>query len=188
MVKRAKHHGNRIFYVRRPELETAEEKLAFLSSSTLRGLQMDEIRPDTKQNWINLTNNDFDSLLLCIDKNTKASKSQRSERAVFKLFSRGVATQRDEWVYDLSAEALERKMRFFVDSYERARQTKSRYDTTSIKWDRELEYRLVKDLWAFTDDRIAVRFQYEWHDVAGQWHRHGADVQYVDALPTRSAA
>jgi nuclear transport factor 2 (NTF2) superfamily protein len=39
------------------------------------------------------------------------------------------------------------------------------------KWDRELDYRLVKDLWAFTDDRIAVRFQYEWHDAAGQWHR-----------------
>jgi uncharacterized protein len=39
------------------------------------------------------------------------------------------------------------------------------------KWARELEYRLVKDLWAFTDDRIAVRFQYEWHDAAGQWHR-----------------
>ena len=39
------------------------------------------------------------------------------------------------------------------------------------KWYRELDYRLVKDLWAFTDDRIAVRFQYEWHDVAGQWHR-----------------
>lgn len=39
------------------------------------------------------------------------------------------------------------------------------------KWDRELDYRLVKDLWAFTDDRIAVRFQYEWHDCSGQWHR-----------------
>lgn len=39
------------------------------------------------------------------------------------------------------------------------------------KWDRELDYRLVKDLWAFGDDRIAVRFQYEWHDAAGQWHR-----------------
>lgn len=39
------------------------------------------------------------------------------------------------------------------------------------KWERELDYRLVKDLWAFTDDRIAVRFQYEWHDAAGQWHR-----------------
>jgi uncharacterized protein len=39
------------------------------------------------------------------------------------------------------------------------------------KWARELDYRLVKDLWAFTDDRIAVRFQYEWHDADGRWHR-----------------
>lgn len=39
------------------------------------------------------------------------------------------------------------------------------------KWERELEYRLVKALWSFTDDRIAVRFQYEWHDTVGQWHR-----------------
>jgi uncharacterized protein len=39
------------------------------------------------------------------------------------------------------------------------------------KWARELDYRLVKNLWAFTDDRIAVRFQYEWHDTDGHWHR-----------------
>jgi uncharacterized protein len=39
------------------------------------------------------------------------------------------------------------------------------------KWARELDYALRKDLWAFTDDRIAVRFQYEWHDEAGQWWR-----------------
>lgn len=39
------------------------------------------------------------------------------------------------------------------------------------KWNRELEYRLVKDLWTFTEDRIAVRFQYEWHDATGQWFR-----------------
>jgi uncharacterized protein len=39
------------------------------------------------------------------------------------------------------------------------------------KWDRELDYRLVKALWAFTDNRIGVRFQYEWHDAAGRWHR-----------------
>jgi nuclear transport factor 2 (NTF2) superfamily protein len=37
----------------------------------------------------------------------------------------------------------------------------------SRKWAKEHEYRLVKDLWAFHDDRIAVRFQYEWHDDAG---------------------
>ncbi len=39
------------------------------------------------------------------------------------------------------------------------------------KWARELDYRLIKQLWAFTDDRIAVRFAYEWHDSSGQWFR-----------------
>ena len=39
------------------------------------------------------------------------------------------------------------------------------------KWDKEQDYALRKQLWAFTDDRIAVRFQYEWHDAAGQWWR-----------------
>jgi nuclear transport factor 2 (NTF2) superfamily protein len=39
------------------------------------------------------------------------------------------------------------------------------------KWNRELEYRLIKELWAFRDNRIAVRFAYEWHDDAGNWFR-----------------
>lgn len=39
------------------------------------------------------------------------------------------------------------------------------------KWDKEQEYRLKKTLWAFTDNRIAVRFEYEWHDHTGQWFR-----------------
>lgn len=39
------------------------------------------------------------------------------------------------------------------------------------KWERELDYALRKSLWSFSDDRIAVRFQYEWHDAAGQWWR-----------------
>lgn len=39
------------------------------------------------------------------------------------------------------------------------------------KWQKELDYALRKELWAFTDTRIAVRFQYEWHDSDGQWWR-----------------
>lgn len=39
------------------------------------------------------------------------------------------------------------------------------------KWDKEQEYRLIKELWAFTGNRIAVRFAYEWHDENGQWYR-----------------
>ncbi len=40
-----------------------------------------------------------------------------------------------------------------------------------LKWDRELEYALRKDLWCFSGNRIAVRFQYEWHDRSGEWFR-----------------
>ena len=41
----------------------------------------------------------------------------------------------------------------------------------SRKWTKELDYRLIKELWAFTEDRIAVRFAYEWHDDSGNWYR-----------------
>jgi nuclear transport factor 2 (NTF2) superfamily protein len=39
------------------------------------------------------------------------------------------------------------------------------------KWQKELDYRLKKELWGFRENRIAVRFEYEWHDAAGQWYR-----------------
>ncbi|MDH4064312.1 MAG: nuclear transport factor 2 family protein [Acidobacteriota bacterium] len=44
-------------------------------------------------------------------------------------------------------------------------------DFLTRKWNRELDYRLIKELWAFHDSRIAVRFAYEWHDDSGHWFR-----------------
>ena len=44
-------------------------------------------------------------------------------------------------------------------------------DFLTRKWNRELDYRLIKELWAFRDNRIAVRFAYEWHDDSGSWFR-----------------
>ena len=50
------------------------------------------------------------------------------------------------------------------------------------KWAKELEYRLIKELWAFTGDRIAVRFAYEWHDAGGKWFRsYGNENWQFDA-------
>jgi nuclear transport factor 2 (NTF2) superfamily protein len=46
------------------------------------------------------------------------------------------------------------------------------------KWDRELDYRLRKELWAFTENRISVRFEYEWHDDGGQWYRSYGNEQW----------
>ena len=49
------------------------------------------------------------------------------------------------------------------------------------KWNRELDYRLIKELWAFHDNRIAVRFAYEWHDDAGNWFRSYGNENWVFA-------
>ena len=46
------------------------------------------------------------------------------------------------------------------------------------KWAKELDYRLIKELWAFHEDRIAVRFQYEWHDDSGNWFRAHGNEQW----------
>jgi uncharacterized protein len=50
------------------------------------------------------------------------------------------------------------------------------------KWQRELDYKLIKAVWAFAGDRIGVRFAYEWHDAAGQWFRsYGNEMWEFDA-------
>jgi nuclear transport factor 2 (NTF2) superfamily protein len=46
------------------------------------------------------------------------------------------------------------------------------------KWQRELDYRLIKEIWAHTDNRIAVRFAYEWHDDSGNWFRSHGNEQW----------
>ena len=57
------------------------------------------------------------------------------------------------------------------------------------KWARELDYRLIKEVWAFTDNRIAVRFAYEWHDDSGNWYRsHGNEQWEFDEQASCAAA
>jgi predicted helicase len=137
MIRRAKRQGCRIFYMRRPEFETADDKLAWLGGTRLQDAVLDEIKPDSKNNWIGHGDSGFDSLFPLIDKDAKGAKSSRPN-AVFRVFSSALTSQRDEWVYDLSKQALENKMRFFVASYEAARKT-ARGASAQIKWDSDLE-------------------------------------------------
>jgi len=55
------------------------------------------------------------------------------------------------------------------------------------KWERELDYALRKNLWDFGDDRISVRFQYEWHDDTGQWWRSYGNELWEFAADGRMA-
>ena len=104
----------RIYYARRPKMETAENKLEFLAQSKLNTIEFESVTPDKNNNWINLTDNDFDSLMPMANKETKAAKSQGQEQAIFKLYSLGVVTARDEWLYDFNDNALIKKLGHFV--------------------------------------------------------------------------
>src|SRR3989475_371438 len=139
LVKRHKAQGCHIFYMRRPELETAEDKLAFLGSAKLQALSVEQIRPDATHNWINLTHNDFDTLMPIATKEAKAAKKPSQEKAIFKLFSLGVSTNRDDWVIDASPAPLESKMRFFIEHY--AGRLGSAEIDEVIKWSETLRRR-----------------------------------------------
>lgn len=151
LVKRRKQKGCKIFYARRPEFDTAKDKLSFLSASKLSGLSFERIEPDKKGNWINLTENDWDSLIPVADKKTKLAKTTGQEKSIFKLFSLGVVTARDEWVYDNNIDTIDKKVNLFIDTYEseRARWAKERRGSLTggwvdrtIKWTSELENHL----------------------------------------------
>jgi predicted helicase len=129
-----------ILYTRRPEMETARDKLLFLAETRFEELGFQVIHPDDRHNWLNLTENDFAELSPLV------GKDGRGQPAIFDLFSNGVKTQRDEWVYDFSASALADKMRYFVQVYERARQDRDSSDQLAIKWDRELTKYLAQGI------------------------------------------
>jgi predicted helicase len=124
-----------IYYFSLTDEMTREEKLAWFGGTRFQDIPFDRITPDEKHNWINLTDNDFDELLPLIDKQVKAGKS---EKAVFKLFSAGVKTQRDDWIYDFSHENLEHKVRYMIKAYMHRLNTGERLDL-DMKWDRETE-------------------------------------------------
>lgn len=157
-VRRSKAKGCRIFYARRPELETAEEKIAFVSSSRLSDLQMEEVRPDRRDNWLNLSQGDFESLIPLASRETKAATKPSQEKAIFKLYSLGISTNRDEWIYDFDRKTLADKMQFLESVYAKQR-PKDDFDTT-IKWSRNLKRRFEQGKREEFDPKRIVRAAY----------------------------
>ena len=182
MVKRAaaskdKNPG-RVFYVRRPEMETADEKLSFLASHPMSGLAFDEVQPDKNSNWVNLTSNDFDTLLPLASKDTKAATTAGKERAIFKLVSNGIVTARDDWMTDFSEDVLREKATRFCTVFESEKakwatsldaqikdskkRTKALRDFVSreIKWTEELEAHLDRGTTLTFHDRCLRKSLY----------------------------
>jgi predicted helicase len=124
------------------------------------------VQPDNAHNWVNLTSNDFDTLMPLASKDTKTAKTAAKERAIFKLFSLGVVTARDEWVYDVSREPLSKKVQTLIDAYTADRKRlkhvldrttlASSLDTT-IKWSRATKKDIANEVsYHFEEDRIVT--------------------------------
>jgi predicted helicase len=123
----------RIQYVRRPEMETALDKLNWISQSKIEELDFDTITPDKNNNWINNSDNDWEGLLPVCDKLVKGGVS---DRAIFEKYSTGISTNRDEWIIDFSKDTLASRMTYFIKRYD----VLTSYDA-SIKWSRNLKQR-----------------------------------------------
>ena len=148
----------KIWYVRRPELAEAKAKLNFLATNPLSRLKFERIQPSKRYNWLNLAENNWEDLLQLGSKDVKLG-TDGSKNAIFRLFSLGNATNRDEWIYDYDKDLLAQKMQFFISVYERERDRWRNSDgktaindfvDRTIKWTSELE--------AYADKQTQLEF------------------------------
>jgi len=117
----------------------------------------EDIIPDNKGQWLNQTNNDFYEHTALIDKNVKNQKVGKAieQKAIFKLFSLGIATNRDDWAYDFDKGQLEKKIKCFLKIYNNERKKwadKKLNDANfndnldySIKWSEHLKKQLIQN-------------------------------------------
>jgi predicted helicase len=140
MIKRGGAKGCRIRYCRRPQLETAEEKLAFLGGAWFQELGFEELQLDGKKNWISPSADDFGALLPVVDKATLSTRIRGQERAIFKRFYSGISTNRDEWLYDSDKQNLKSKILYMIRQYDRLALPVSQFGL-AIKWSETLKRR-----------------------------------------------
>ena len=142
--------GCRIFYIRRPEMETAEDKFSFLSQTKIHDLikngTFDHIRPDRKNNWIELTENDWDSMIPLF---------QKSISSCFNTSFMGVSTNRDEWIYDYSQKYLSEKIKYFSNEFNSFILNNNLDFNELIKWSRDLKNKkLSNKTFQFDESKI----------------------------------
>ncbi|MDM8559012.1 type ISP restriction/modification enzyme [Candidatus Parabeggiatoa sp. HSG14] len=164
LIKDENSKGCKIYYNAIRDYAKAEEKKEYLRDNTLDSLNFERITPDKNHNWLNLADNDFDDLLPLANKETKLAKSQKEEQAVFKLFSQGIKSNRDDWVYDFDRKnvviKMQRYIAFFNSELNRLKEIVNDENISDligyeIKWTRALKKQLLKRMsLLFQDNNI----------------------------------
>ena len=138
-VRHSKTQGNSKFhYLALDDGQSGTDKLAALASLNTDNIAFQDITPDSKYNWLNQANPDFEKLTPLANRWTKFAKMSNDECAVFRLFSNGVKSNRDDWVYDLDVSNLRNKALFFGDTYNELLDGSDHSFPPTIKWSRDL--------------------------------------------------
>lgn len=117
-----------------------EDKLAWLGSSSASEISWENITPTPDGYWIDNPTDEFGGALPVASKETKIARIKDQERAIFKLFSLGVSTNRDDWLYDYSQKKLEEKARLLIKIYDELPQKLKVFPDT-LKWSETLKRR-----------------------------------------------
>ena len=153
LIRKDRVKGCKIFYNCIDDYLPSETKKAYLRDNQIKDLPFDHIRPDKHHNWINLAENEWDDLLPVASKEVKFAKGKKDDKSVFKQFSNGVVTARDEWIYDFNDSYLGDKINFFYQLFESEKKRWNESDMQTpvndfvdrtIKWTSELEAHLLK--------------------------------------------
>lgn len=168
LVKKSNQHGREIFYNAVRDYAKAPEKIEYLTSAKLSEITFNKVQPDRKNNWINLPEkNDWEKLTPLCDKTVKLKQVESG--ALFELYSLGVVTNRDDWVYDNDAKILKKKIDFLISGYnqERLRQLSGRHHHDDggeigdgIKWTRAVKKDLAKGVQYGFDEALIIESHY----------------------------
>ncbi len=170
LIKKKKSHTNFIKYFSL-NFEKKYEKFDFLKSNNIFEIPFESIIPDKNANWINIVENDFENHIPICNKETKLSKNKKDENAIFKLYSNGILTARDEWVYDFDKKNLKKKIKFFIKEYKseilgwHKSDKKEKLDNfihkrNLIKWSRDLKLKLKRKKRIKFDKNLIIKSLY----------------------------
>lgn len=148
----------KIYYTSLDDFWRKEEKLDWLRDNHISKIKFERIESDSKHNWINQTDNDFETLLPLIDKDVKLGR--KNNGAIFQYNSLGLASNRDEWSFDFDYENQKAKSKYFCDYYSKCLKKIKSYERNNfvdngIKWTSELvEHLFRRHLLSFDVSKI----------------------------------
>jgi len=152
LIRKENKTDFKVYYNEIGDYVKADEKKEYLRANKITDLNFKTLSPDKKNSWINISENDWDEMIPLIDKETKSGKKSN---AIFKQFSSGLKSGRDEWVTDFSYETLLSKIHFIIKDFN------SISKAGKIPSSSELKIKLDEKLASLLERKIQLKFSNE---------------------------